>query len=196
MQVATKLRQALPGFDADLRAGGFCRNSRGLARELYASFAATVVAHQTEAETLTWVIGRSLAIDLDAAGASQSARTLLVGLIELGEDYPNAKSLELLRETKEAIERRMVRPNHAAAGAPSVIAARYARRSRFSRERPNSIPLAWIRRHKQAVTDAKGGRESGIRQAPPAFLETIDLGRTRQDTFSGLEGIARVHAHA
>jgi hypothetical protein len=128
MQVATKLRQALPGLDADLRAGGFCRNSRGLARELYASFAATVVAtHQTEAETLTWVIGRSLAIDLDAAGASQSARTLLVGLIELGEDYPNAKSLELLRETKEAIERRMVRPNHAAAGAPSVIAARYAR---------------------------------------------------------------------
>ena len=117
IQVATKVSRALLDLDADLRAGGFCRNSRGLARELYASFAATVVAtHQTEAETLTWAIGRSLATDLDAAGASQSAGTLLAGLIELGQHYPNARSLELLRKTKEAIEPRMGRSHRAAAG--------------------------------------------------------------------------------
>jgi hypothetical protein len=117
MQVAAKVSQALRDLDADIRAGGFGQNSRGLARELYASFAATAVAtHQTEAETLTWAIGRGLAVNLDAAGASQSARILLAGLIELAEDYGNAKSLELLGRTKEAVERRMARP-HLAAGA-------------------------------------------------------------------------------
>jgi len=117
MQVAAKVSQALRDLDADLRARGFGQNGRGLARELYASFAATAVAtHQTEAETLTWAIGRSLAADLDAAGASQSARMLLAGLIELGEDYANTKSLELLGETKEAVERRMARRHRAAAG--------------------------------------------------------------------------------
>jgi len=117
MQVAAKVSQALRDLDADLRAGGFGQNGRGLARELYASFAATAVAtHQTEAETLTWAIGRRLAADLDAAGASQSARMLLAGLIELGEDYANTKSLELLGKTKEAVERRMARRHRAAAG--------------------------------------------------------------------------------
>ena len=116
MQVAAKVSQALRDLDADLRTGGFGQNSRGLARELYASFAATAVAtHQTEAESLTWAIGRALAADLDAAGAPQSARILLAGLIELGEYYANAKSLELLGKTKEAVERRMARARRAAA---------------------------------------------------------------------------------
>ena len=116
MQVAAKVSQTLQDLDADLRTGGFGQNSRGLARELYASFAETAVAtHQTEAESLTWAIGRALAADLDAAGAPQSARILLAGLIELGEDYANAKSLELLGKTKEAVERRMARPHRAAA---------------------------------------------------------------------------------
>src|SRR5215472_14451606 len=117
MQVAAKVSQTLRDLDADLRARGFGQNGRGLARELYASFAATAVAtHQTEAESLTWAIGRRLAADLDAAGASQSARMLLAGLIELGEDYANTKSLELLGKTKEAVERRMARRYRAAAG--------------------------------------------------------------------------------
>ena len=116
MQVAAKVSQALRDLDADLRTGGFGQNSRGLARELYASFAATAVAtHQTEAESLTWAIGRALAADLDAAGAPQSARILLAGLIELGEYYANAKSLELLGKTKEAVERRMARARRVAA---------------------------------------------------------------------------------
>ena len=117
MQVAAKASQALRDLDADLRAGGFGQNSRGLARELYASFAATAVAtYQTEAETVIWAIGRCLAADLVAAGAWQSARILLAGLIELGEDYAGAKSLELLGKTKEAVEGRMVRPHRAAVG--------------------------------------------------------------------------------
>ena len=38
-------------LNADLEMGGFGRDSRGLARELYASVAATAVAtHQTEAD--------------------------------------------------------------------------------------------------------------------------------------------------
>ena len=116
MQVAAKVSQTLRDLDADLRTGGFGQNSRGLARELYASFLATAVAtHQTEAETLTWAIGRALAADLDAAGAPHSARILLAGLVELGEDYANAKSLELLGKTKEAVERRMARPHRAVA---------------------------------------------------------------------------------
>ena len=116
MQVAAKVSQTLRDLDADLRTGGFGQNSRGLARELYASFLATAVAtHQTEAETLTWAIGRALAADLDAAGAPHSARILLAGLVELGEDYTNAKSLELLGKTKEAVERRMAQPRPAAA---------------------------------------------------------------------------------
>ena len=74
-----------------------------------------MATHQTEAETLTWAIGRALAADLDAAGAPHSARILLAGLVELGEDYANAKSLELLGKTKEAVERRMARPHRAVA---------------------------------------------------------------------------------
>ena len=42
MQLAAKLNRALGEFDADLRAGGFGQNCRGLARQLYASFTATI----------------------------------------------------------------------------------------------------------------------------------------------------------
>ena len=51
MQVAARVRQYYGDLNADLEMGGFGRDSRGLARELYASVAATAVAtHQTEAD--------------------------------------------------------------------------------------------------------------------------------------------------
>lgn len=107
MQVATKVRRAFGTFDADLRRGGFGQNSLGLARELYVSFAATAVAtHGTEAETLTWAIGRALALDLDAFGAPKSASALLIGLWKLGDGVADERSLELVRQSWEAIERR------------------------------------------------------------------------------------------
>ena len=44
MQLAAKLSHALAELDADLRAGGFGQNCRGLAGEFYASFTATIIA--------------------------------------------------------------------------------------------------------------------------------------------------------
>ncbi|HEY2110357.1 MAG TPA: hypothetical protein VGH25_01380, partial [Dongiaceae bacterium] len=83
MEVAAKAARSLGELDGDLRAGGFGRNCRGLARELYASFTATVLATRgTEAEAMAWALGRALAIDLDRAGARRAALALLFGLIE------------------------------------------------------------------------------------------------------------------
>jgi hypothetical protein len=111
MQVAARVRLNFGDLNGDLEMGGFGRDSRGLARELYASVAATAVAtHQTEAESLTWAIGRALAVDLYASGASRSARTLIAGLIELGNGFANEKSLERLRRTKEAFDQTLDRP--------------------------------------------------------------------------------------
>jgi len=164
IQVATKASQAVRDLDADLRTGGFGRNSRGLARELYASFAATAVAtYQTEAETLTWAIGRALAADLDAAGAPQSARTLLAGLIELGEDYANANTLELLGKTKEAVERRMARRHRAAAEAvklSNLCRAATSSLQAFQRTVASTLPAASAvdsdPDHGQLIADSPG----------------------------------------
>src|SRR5689334_8521570 len=118
MQVATKVRRAFGAFDADLRRGGFGANSVGLARELYVSFAATAVTtHRTDAETLTWSIGRALAVDLDASGASQSASALLVGLWQFGQGFADERSLEQVRQTWEAVERRAAESRRAAVAA-------------------------------------------------------------------------------
>ena len=170
MQVAAKVSQALRDLDADLRAGGFGQNGRGLARELYASFTATAVAtHQTEAETLTWAIGRGLAADLDAAGASQSARMLLAGLIELGEDYANTKSLELLGKTKEAVERRMARRHRAAAGVvklSNLYRAAGASLLALQRTVASTLPAASAAGsdpdHGQLIADSQGDEKGKI----------------------------------
>ena len=70
MQVAAKANRALGDLNSDLRAGGFGRNAQGLARELYASFTATIVATKgTDAEAMAWAIGRAVAIDLERAGS-------------------------------------------------------------------------------------------------------------------------------
>jgi hypothetical protein len=184
MQVAAKVSQALRDLDADLRAGGSGQNSRGLARELYASFAATAVAtYQTEAETLTWTIGRSLAADLDAAGASQSARMLLAGLIELGEDYANTKSFELLGKTKEAVERRMPRRHRAAAGAvklASLYQAAGASLLALQRTVASTLPAASAvgsdPDHDQLIADAPGDEKGNTPRNlgfPHPFTELV-----------------------
>jgi hypothetical protein len=105
MEAAARAARSLGELDADLRAGGFGQNCRGLARELYASFTATVVATRgTEAEAMAWALGRALAIDLERAGARRAALALLFGLIEFGASHADPQILARLRETQEAID--------------------------------------------------------------------------------------------
>ena len=107
MEAAARAARSLGELDADLRAGGFGQNCRGLARELYASFTATVVATRgTEAEAMAWALGRALAIDLERAGARRAALALLFGLIEFGASHADPQILARLRETQEAIDQK------------------------------------------------------------------------------------------
>src|SRR5215472_1481887 len=107
MQVAAKANRALGDLNSDLRAGGFGRNAQGLARELYASFTATIVATKgTDAEAMAWAIGRAVAIDLDRAGFRRGAAALLAGLIEFGNTHADPKILTRLRKTEEELRRK------------------------------------------------------------------------------------------
>src|SRR5215472_6899867 len=107
MQVAAKANRALGDLNSDLRAGGFGRNAQGLARELYASFTATIVATKgTDAEAMAWAIGRAVAIDLDRAGFRRGAGALLAGLIEFGNTHADPKILTRLRKTEEELRKK------------------------------------------------------------------------------------------
>src|SRR5215469_9512003 len=104
MQVAAKANRALGDLNSDLRAGGFGRNAQGLARELYASFTATIVATKgTDAESMAWAIGRALALDLERGGFRRGAGVLLAGLIEFGNTHADPKILTRLRKTEEEV---------------------------------------------------------------------------------------------
>ena len=121
MQLAAKLNHALAEFDADLRAGGFGQNCRGLARELYASFTATIVATRgTEAEAKAWSIGHALAIDLYRSGTRRGALALLEGLIELAAGQCHPEILARLTSAAEAIDQRMGRRRRAGARTDKV----------------------------------------------------------------------------
>src|SRR5262249_22294433 len=107
MQVAGRANRALGQLNNDLRAGGFGHNAQGLARELYASFTATIVATKgTDAEAMAWAIGRALAVDLDRGGFRRGAATLLEGLIEFGTTHADPKILTRLRKTDEDLRRK------------------------------------------------------------------------------------------
>jgi hypothetical protein len=121
MQLAAKLNNALAELDADLRAGGFGQNCRGLARDLYASFTATIVATRgTEAEAKAWAICHALAIDLYWSGARRGALALLEGLIELAAGQCHPKILARLMNAAEAIDQRMGRRRRAGARTDKV----------------------------------------------------------------------------
>jgi hypothetical protein len=108
MKVSTRAACALAELDADLRDTGFGRNCRGLARDLYASFTATVIATRgTEDESIAWAIGRALATDLDALGAGRGALALLDGLTEFGASHADPQTMERLREIREAINQKL-----------------------------------------------------------------------------------------
>src|SRR5215469_15982367 len=107
MQVAAKANRALGDLNSDLRAGGFGRNAQGLARELYASFTATIVATKgTDAEAMAWAIGRALTLDLDRGGFRRGAAILLEGLLEFGTSHADPKILTRLRKTEEELRRK------------------------------------------------------------------------------------------
>jgi len=115
MQLSVKLGRVLSELDADLRAGGFGANGRGLARDLYASLTATIIASRgTEAETTAWRIGHGLATDLYRAGARRGALALLTGLIEFASIQCHPEILATLTGAAEAIERKMGRHRRAA----------------------------------------------------------------------------------
>jgi hypothetical protein len=108
MHVAARANDELARLDRDLRAGGFGANSRGLARDLYASFIATIAGVKgTEDEAIAWAIGRALAIDLDATGARRSALALLEGLIVIAASHADPPTLAQLRAASEAIDRKL-----------------------------------------------------------------------------------------
>jgi Putative peptidoglycan binding domain len=114
MQLAAKLNHALAELDADLRAGGFGQNCRGLARELYTSLTATIVATRgTEAEAKAWSIGHALAIDLYRSGTRRGALALLEGLIELAAGQCHPEILARLTNAAQAIDQRMGRRRRA-----------------------------------------------------------------------------------
>jgi hypothetical protein len=116
MQVVAKLNRALGELNADLRAGGFRQNCRGLARELYASFTATIAATRgTEAEARAWAIGHALAIDLYRSGTPRGALVLLEGLVELAADQCPPEILARLTNAAEAIDQRVGRRRRARA---------------------------------------------------------------------------------
>ena len=110
MHVASRANDALAKLDRDLQAGGFGANSRGLARDLYTSFTATIAGVKgTEDEAIAWAIGRALAIDLDSIGARRGALALLDGLIAFGTSNAGPPVLARLRQTEEAIDQKMGR---------------------------------------------------------------------------------------
>src|SRR5439155_17836333 len=104
---AARANDALGKLDRDLRAGGFGANSRGLARDLYASFTATIIGVRgTEDEAIAWAIGRALAVDLEAAGGRRGALALLDGLIAFAGSHADRRILVQLMATEEAIDRK------------------------------------------------------------------------------------------
>ena len=108
MHVASRANDALAKLDRDLQAGGFGANSRGLARDLYTSFTATIAGVKgTEDEAIAWAIGRALAIDLDGIGARRGALALLDGLIAFGTCNAGPPILARLKQTEEAIDLKM-----------------------------------------------------------------------------------------
>src|SRR6266404_5187556 len=108
MHVASRVNDALAKLDRDLQAGGFGANSRGLARDLYTSFTATIAGVKgTEDEAIAWAIGRALAIDLEGIGARRGALALLDGLIAFGTCNAGPPILARLKQTEEAIDRKM-----------------------------------------------------------------------------------------
>ena len=108
MHVASRANDALAKLDRDLQAGGFGANGRGLARDLYTSFTATIAGVKgTEDEAIAWAIGRALAIDLDGIGARRGALALLDGLIAFGTSNAGPPILARLRQTEEAIDQKM-----------------------------------------------------------------------------------------
>jgi hypothetical protein len=110
MHVASRANDALAKLNRDLQAGGFGANSRGLARDLYTSFTATIAGVKgTEDEAIAWAIGRALAIDLDGIGARRGALALLDGLIAFGTSNAGPPILARLRQTEEAIDQKMGR---------------------------------------------------------------------------------------
>jgi Putative peptidoglycan binding domain len=174
MQTASRVTQALSKLDADLRAGGFGGNCRGLAREFYFSFTATAVTVRgTKDEAMTWAIGRALAIDLDRAGARRSALALLDGLIEFGASHADPQILERLRETEEAINQKMGRHRRTVARAAKV-----------SKDPPAAAPLP---------VQCGPSRQPGPDHSPvepPAVEEDVDerLGRQLQAEPSASRG--------
>jgi hypothetical protein len=121
MQLAVKLSYALAELDADLRAGGFGQNYRGLAGELYASFTATIIATQgTEAEATAWTIGHTLAMDLFRSGARRGALALLEGLVEFGAGRCHPQILARLTNAAEAIDQELGRRRRTAARTDKV----------------------------------------------------------------------------
>ena len=196
MQVAARVRQNFGDLNADLEMGGFGPDSRGLVRELYASVAATAVAtHQTEAETLTWAIGRALAVDLYASWASRSASTLVAGLIELGNGFANEKSLELLRRTKEAFDQTLDRPFRAGPGAKPLLRPDQAeasflarslqaiRRKTFSPDAASTVDpdQNYVHRLVESRDEEIGNarRKHGVGLAVPSLFARIDRDRGR-----------------
>jgi hypothetical protein len=166
MQLAAKLNHALAELDTDLRAGGFGQDCRGLARELYASFTATIVATRgTEAEAKAWAIGHALAIDLYRSGRRRGALALLHGLIELASGQCHPTILASLTNAAEAIDQKMGRRRRVAlrtdkvADGPSAAAIR-----------PVQGPLAQDTGGEVAVSAHKSERPTPILVPPPDLL--------------------------
>jgi hypothetical protein len=122
MKVAAKAADALAELDSDLREAGFGRDCQGLARELYASFTATVAATRgTEDESIAWAIGRALATDLHAFGARRGALALLDGLTEFGASHADLRTMERLREIQEGISQKLDQNRTTIASAKSLL---------------------------------------------------------------------------
>jgi hypothetical protein len=185
MRVASQANHALRRFDADLRAGGFGHNSRGLARDLYASFAATTVATRgTEDETIAWAIGRALAIDLDGAGAPRGALALLDGLIAFGGARADPKVLDRLRETRDAIRQKLGQRGEESAKASTTTESPRAdsappvereppAQPAFSPpppERPTVAPNAGEEIDEQAQTEPSGPRKDSLPPTAPVAV--------------------------
>ena len=113
MKVVGEATRALPDLARDLKSGGFGHGSRGLARDLYLSFTATVVASRgTEAESMAWALGRALALDLNRIGAREESLTVLRGLIDfIGIAHADKTMLLKLRRDEETIRRELGRPS-------------------------------------------------------------------------------------
>ncbi len=121
MKVAAKASRALPALARDLQAKGFGRDCSGLARELYASFSATVLAAKgTDAETMAWAICRALALDLHRIGEADASLALLRGLIAFGSLQGDPQTLAKLRRDEAGI-RRQLGLEHPAAAAENAF---------------------------------------------------------------------------